>query len=143
MLYLSYIKLLEEKNMKKIILLAVLLFVALGFAYAQSNPFNMVDLNTFEGNWVDERADAIWDFGMKSIRILHMDESEAFDFGKVTIKGIWVDPEAKNGLILKYEWLEGGWKYTISKRFSDNHIDLKIVKPSGYIYEVTLRPTQQ
>lgn len=129
--------------MKKILLLAVLLLVAAGFTFAQTNPFNMVDLNAYDGKWIDERAKAVWEFGMKSMRILYMDGSEAFNFGEVTIEGLWVDPEAKQGVLIKFEWAEGGWKYEISKKYSDNFINLKINKPSGYIYEVTLRPPQQ
>jgi len=103
----------------------------------------MLDLTPVEGKWVDNRAEATWEFSNRLVRILFMDGSEAFNFNNATIRNVWVDPEAKQGVVVKFEWVEGGWKYTISKRFSDNFIDLKIVKPSGYVYEVTLRPEQQ
>ena len=70
---------LKEKNMKKLIVVLLMLFVA-------SAVFAEIQLGTFPiGQWLDPNYNAVWDFATNNIRILDTNGKVLYNFSDKTI----------------------------------------------------------
>ncbi|HAK47048.1 MAG TPA: hypothetical protein DCO79_14170 [Spirochaeta sp.] len=106
--------------MKKFLFLSfALLLIGLG-VFAQG--ISLGDFPT--GKWVDEKYNAVWEFGTGNIRILDMDGGVYYDFKDKTIENFNVSASLK-GIKLSFSCVESGRSYEFLK--PPTNLDLEMI----------------
>lgn len=119
--------------MKKLIVLAVILFVAVSL---HANP---IQLGNFPiGQWLDANYDAVWDFQSDNIRILDKSGKVLYDFSKATVQDfkVFVDGTQPG---ISFSCKEAGRSYRFLKPLTNSDVILEIERSGLAKYSVNMK----